>query len=84
MQHLGKLRKLLCFLTCVLQKVVKTEAKLVKPSPSTAPAHKKYSGDTEVKTGTGRHPVEPGKETSLEPLKLSLFGGKSNKPPFRL
>ena len=43
-QHCRTLCKLLCFLTCVLQKVVKTEAKWVEPSPSTAPAHKKYSG----------------------------------------
>ena len=45
MQHWRTLCKLLCFFTCMLQKVVKTEAKWVGPSPSTAPAHKKYSGD---------------------------------------
>ena len=73
--HLRKLCKLVCFLTCVLQKVVKTEAKLVKPSPSTAPAQKKYSGTIKVETGTAQRCwVEPGKETSLEPLKHSLFG----------
>ena len=54
---------------------MKTEAKWVGPSPSTAPAHEKYSGDTKVKTGTGgRNAFEPGKETSLEPLKHSIFG----------
>ena len=75
MQHWRKLCKLLCFLTCVLQKVMKNEAKWVKPSPSTAPAQRKYSGTIKVETGTGqRRRVEPGKETSLEPLKHSLFG----------
>ena len=44
-QHWQKLCKLLCFLTCVLKKVSKTEAKPAKTSPSTAPAHTKYSGD---------------------------------------
>ena len=54
---------------------MKTEAKWVKPSPSTAPAQRKYSGTKKVETGTGqRRRVEPGKETSLEPLKQSLFG----------
>ena len=43
-QHWQTLCKLFCFLTCVLQNVVKTEATSAGPSPSTAPAHKKYSG----------------------------------------
>ena len=56
-------------------KKCKTEAKWVGPSPSTAPAHKSTRGDTEVKTGTGRRNiVEPGRETSLEPLRHTLFG----------
>ena len=78
MRHWRKLCKLLCCLTCVLQQVVKTGAKWVKPSPSTAPAQKKYSGTIKVETGTGqRRRVEPGIETSLEPLKMAGSAGSN-------
>ena len=82
MQHWRKLFKLLCFLTCVLQKVLKTKQNGSDHHQVPRLHTKSTRGDTEVKTGTGRHPVEPGKETSLEPLKHTLFGEKT-PPPLR-
>ena len=47
------------------------------PSPSTARAHKCVPGTTKTETGTSREngaEFAPGTETSLEPLKHTLFG----------
>ena len=72
---------LLCFLTCVLQKILKTEAKRVEPSPSATPVNKSVWRTIEVETGTScTNPTHdlPGIETLLEALKHSLFGGGGN------
>ena len=83
MQHLRKICSICenyvnycVFFTCMLQKV-KKKLKQNGSDHHQVPRLRTKStrGDTEVKTGTGRRTsFEPGIETSLEPLKHSLFG----------